>query len=284
MLAVKDSIAEDFEQLSLNALAGTAHGDALQLRTVVSNKVMLLLIDSGSSHSFVSSSFLKTVGLQPVVAPPRKVKVANGQILVTDKMVPHMEWWCQGHTLTSDMKVLDLGVYDAILGYDWLKTHSPMICQWDKKVIEFQENGNTVTLQGIQSVQQTLPGISATSLLKNYKGNDIWAFAVVTNLDPSPPAITPEIDKLIQEYADVFSKPTSLPPPRVYDHTIPLLPNTAPVNARPYRYSPLHKNEIEKQVKELLASGLITQSTSSFASPVLLVLKKSWHMEILYSL
>jgi hypothetical protein len=89
------------------------------------------------------------VGLQPFVAPPRKVKVGNGQILVTDKMVPHMEWWCQGHTLTSDMKVLALGVYDAILGYDWLKTHSPMICQWDKKVIEFQENGNTVTLQGI---------------------------------------------------------------------------------------------------------------------------------------
>jgi hypothetical protein len=22
--------------------------------------------------------------------------------------VPHMEWWCQGHTLTSDMKVLAL--------------------------------------------------------------------------------------------------------------------------------------------------------------------------------
>jgi hypothetical protein len=62
MLAVKDSIAkdsiaEDFEQLSLNALAGTAHGDALQLRTVVSNKVMLLLIDSGSSHSFAVHPF-----------------------------------------------------------------------------------------------------------------------------------------------------------------------------------------------------------------------------------
>jgi hypothetical protein len=107
---------------------------------------------------------------------------------------------------------------------------------------------------------------------------------VVINLDPSPPAITPEIDKLIQEYADVFSKPTSLPPPRVYDHTIPLLPNTAPVNARPCRYSPLHKNEIEKQVKELLAAGLITQSTSSFASPVLLVLKKvgTWRFCIHY--
>ena len=46
------------------------------------------------------------------------------------------------------------------------------------------------------------------------------------------------------------------------------------MNTKPYRYSPLHKDEIERQVKELLSNGLITQSTSPFASPVLLVQKK----------
>jgi hypothetical protein len=35
------------------------------------------------------------------------------------------------------MRVLDIGVYDAILGYDWLKSHSPMICHWKLKTIEF---------------------------------------------------------------------------------------------------------------------------------------------------
>jgi hypothetical protein len=47
-----------------------------------------------------------------------------------------------------------------------------------------------------------------------------------------------------------------------------------PVNARPYRYYPLHKDEKEKQVRNLLSSGLITPSTSPLASPVLLVQKK----------
>jgi hypothetical protein len=56
------------------------------------------------------------------------------------------------------------------------------------------------------------------------------------------------------------------------------MPGVVPVNAKPYRYSPLHKDKIEKQVKTLLQNGLIVASTSPFASPVLLVQKKdgSW--------
>lgn len=57
-LAVEDSLAADFCQLSLNAISGTAEGGALQLRALVGNKVMLILVDSSSSHSFVSASFV----------------------------------------------------------------------------------------------------------------------------------------------------------------------------------------------------------------------------------
>ena len=73
-------------------------------------------------------------------------------------------------------------------------------------------------------------------------------------------------------------------PPRTLDHHIPLLPHTTPVNSRPYRYSPLHKTEIERQVKELLQAGLIDHSSSPFASPVLLVQKKdgSWRFCVDY--
>jgi endonuclease YncB( thermonuclease family) len=72
-------------------------------------------VDSGSSHSFVSSTFLHTCGIAPSAMPPTVVKVANGDTLIYDKQVLGMEWWIQGHTLETDMKVLELVAFDAIL-------------------------------------------------------------------------------------------------------------------------------------------------------------------------
>lgn len=87
---------------------------------------MLILVDSGSSHSFVSSSFLFKVGIKPQPTSLRQVRVANGQILHSASYVPELEWWIQGHSFTSSMRVLELEAYDAILGFDWLKAHSPI--------------------------------------------------------------------------------------------------------------------------------------------------------------
>ena len=78
--------------------------------------------------------------------------------------------------------------------------------------------------------------------------------------------------------------PQGLPPRRACDHWIPLLPGAQPINIRPYRHSPDTKNEIERQVKELLASGIIQHSNSPFASPAILVRKKDgqWRLCIDY--
>jgi hypothetical protein len=81
----------------------------------------------------------------------------------------------------------------------------------------------------------------------------------------------PPISQVLEEFKDVFDAPSELSPHRDYDHSIPLLLDVVPVNSRPYHDSPLHKDEIERQVKALLEAGLISVSTSPFASPVLLV-------------
>ena len=219
-----------------------------------------------------------------VPVSPKKVQVANGQLLFSDQAVPDLQWWCQGHTFTSYMQVLQLGGYDAILGYDWLKLHSPMTCYWDEHKVEFCHQGKAIQLAGVQSPPLTLSAISATSLMKLSKGNDLWAMAIVNFVEQSTSSPLPELEALLEEFDDVFAKPTTLPPSRVYDHTIPLVPQAVPVNSKPYRYSPGHKDEIERQVKELLDAGLISHSSSPFASPVLLVQKKdgSWRFCVDY--
>lgn len=79
---------------------------------------------------------------------------------------------------------------------------------------------------------------------------------------------------MLHKYEHLFADPTALPPKRNADHSIPLIPGAQPVKVRPYRYSPIQKTKIEKQLKQMLAQGVIRPSTSSFASPVLLVRKK----------
>ena len=107
-----------------------------------------------------------------------------------------------------------------------------------------------------------------------------WPWSVIKN-SPLPP-LPPELVALLEEFADVFAKPQG--PQRVYDHAIPLLPNTVPVNSRPYRYSPLHKDEIERHVKGLLNAGLITHSKVHLPLLCYWCKKKGWQLEILCGL
>ncbi|KAH7528992.1 hypothetical protein FEM48_Zijuj05G0136200 [Ziziphus jujuba var. spinosa] len=44
----------------------------------------------------------------------------------------------------------------------------------------------------------------------------------------------------------------------MHDHHIPLQPNSAPVNVRPYRYPHYQKAKIERMVKDLLQFGVTT--------------------------
>lgn len=67
--------------------------------------------------------------------------------------------------------------------------------------------------------------------------------------------------------------PSGLPPSRRCDHVIPLIDGDTPVCVRPYRYPPTIKDEIEKQIVQMLKEGIVQHSVSPFSSSVLLVKK-----------
>ncbi|XP_073367792.1 uncharacterized protein [Aegilops tauschii subsp. strangulata] len=171
------------------------------------------------------------------------------------------------------MRLLELGAYDAVLGVDWLAQFSPMNCHWGLKTMEFRYDSVNIKLQGVHTpTEPTLTEMRADQLSKWIQGTEVWALAVV-HTDNHPAVTTdevpPQLQALLDEYADVFQEPKTLPPHRDFDHAIHLEPGTSPPNVRPYRYSPLQKDEIERQVAEMLQVGLITTSISPFAAPVL---------------
>jgi hypothetical protein len=81
--------------------------------------------------------------------------------------------------------------------------------------------------------------------------------STVTSAKPSLPA---DIQALVDNFATLFLPPTGLPPKRASEHTIPLLPGAQPFRLRTYRYNSAQKDEIERQVQQLLANGWIRES------------------------
>ena len=83
----------------------------------------------------------------------------------------------------------------------------------------------------------------------------------------------------------MFEERKSLPPSRGdLDHKIPLQFGTNPISVRPYRYLFKQRDIIEKIIAEMLDHGVIQESSSPFASPVVLVGKKngSWRLGVDY--
>jgi hypothetical protein len=119
--------------LSFSAVAGTTIKKTMRLRGLCGKQELLILIDSGSSWSFISEQYVAKVGLQTEAIPEMQVSMAIGQQMSTAYQVPQFTWLTQGHTFSSDVKVFPLHCYDLILGMDWLESHSPMLIHWKGK-------------------------------------------------------------------------------------------------------------------------------------------------------
>jgi predicted aspartyl protease len=77
--------------LSLLAISGGVANDNMRVRAKSRKQLMLILVDSGSSTTFISSAMVKKLGLVLANCKPAKVKVANGEMLIRDSYVPQVE-------------------------------------------------------------------------------------------------------------------------------------------------------------------------------------------------
>jgi hypothetical protein len=132
-----------FLAISKASIMGSEAPKTVRFSGSIQNIPATILIDSGSSASFISCKLAQQLfGLVPLTHQV-SVQVAGGGILSCSAVIPQALWF------QSDLKVLPLTAYDIIVGMDWLEAFSPMKVHWQRKWMEIPYKGHCVKLQGL---------------------------------------------------------------------------------------------------------------------------------------
>ena len=225
----------------------------MRFKGLVGKHELLILLDSGSAGTFVSSSMAQQFPSLVQACDSQQFSTADGTPMVSDQYLPGFQWSIQGHSFTYDARVLPLKSFDMILGADWLADHSPTWIHW-KKLMHFPLGGRRIKISGIRDSVSECKGISAHKLKGLLNRKAVMHMLEIQRVPSSAQsssssssdqtvhsiqtlAVPPQISALVQQYDNVFQETADLPPQRPEDHHIPLVPGAQPVNIRPYRYS-----------------------------------------------
>ena len=125
-----DSDSHQSEQLFLAlskiVVSGAPAPRTIQFKGTLEGLPLNILIDPGSSSSFVSDHIVKQLSSQTVVSHPTSVHVAAGGILVSKGILHNVTWCIASCSFVSDLKILPLTHFDLIIGMDWPERFSPM--------------------------------------------------------------------------------------------------------------------------------------------------------------
>ena len=175
--------------LSQSAAVGVSGKKTIKLHGIVKDQELLILIDSGSTCTFISTKTATALNCVLMSAPPIQVAVANGDKLQSNHQVLNFSWWSQGHTFTTDAHVLSLQYYDMVLGMDWLEQHSPMWIHWKRKLLRFSYQGSRISLKGIKDTLSSCPKIKVRKLQGLIKKGGI---AQLIHLCQATPPLPPD--------------------------------------------------------------------------------------------
>ena len=97
---------------------------ALQGMFLLSRLWARILFDSGVSHSFITASCVRELGLEvETLEELMYVSSPLGTRVSVDIIFRGCELEISGILLILDLRVIDMTEFDVILGMDWLTTH-----------------------------------------------------------------------------------------------------------------------------------------------------------------
>ncbi|XP_057432279.1 uncharacterized protein LOC130725034, partial [Lotus japonicus] len=230
--------------------------DLIQGTCLIAGTSLMVLFDSGATHSFIAEDCVERLGLLTADLPfDLVVTTPAADRLVTRTACLQCPLVYEDRKFFANLVCLGLKELDVILGMDWLAQYHVLLDCANKAVV--------------------FPDPGVTDYLNSYnlgKGSPAYVNSIVAeaNHDGDVRNIL-----VVQEYVDVFPEDVpGLPPVRETEFSIDIVPGTGPISMAPYRMAPAELVELAKQLDDLSSKGFIRPSVSPWGAPVLLVKKK----------
>ncbi|GKE97750.1 putative reverse transcriptase domain-containing protein, partial [Tanacetum coccineum] len=188
------------------------------------------LFDSGADYSFVSTTFIPLLGLEPnELGFKYKIKIASGQLVEINKVINGCKLEIKGHVFDIDLIPFGHGSFDVIIGTDWLSNYKAEIIRHEKVVRIPLPDGKVLRVVGERPDERA-------RLLMSAKASDKKQEEVV----------------VIRDFPEVFPDDLSgFLPIQEIEFRIELIPEATPVAKYPYRLAPSEMEELSRQLKEL---------------------------------
>ncbi|GKE14760.1 putative nucleotidyltransferase, ribonuclease H [Tanacetum coccineum] len=166
---------------------------------------------------------------------------------------------------------IELGMFDVIIGMDWIVKHDAVII-YGEKVVRIPYGNKVLIVEGDKGVPR-LKVISCIKARKYVERGCNLFLAHVTEKKSKEKRL--EDVPIICDFPEVFPEELpGLPPPRQVEFRIDLVPGAAHVARVPYRLAPSEMRGLSVKLQELLEKGFIHPSSSPWGAPVLFVKNK----------
>ncbi|XP_038875005.1 uncharacterized protein LOC120067526 [Benincasa hispida] len=216
----------------------------------------LVLFDSDSSHSFISSIFIKHAMLRSEPLPfALSISTPSGEIMLATKKDKACQVEIANHALDVTLIILDMRDSDVILGMDWLVANHAIIDFSCKEVIFNPLIGANFKFKGVGTVVLSKVNLTLKANRLFDQGAEGFMASVV---DPREAEVTLTSEPTIKVFLDIFPKDLPrLPLQREIDFAIELEPRRTPIPKAPYIMTKAeHEKHLRKVLETLRANNL----------------------------
>ena len=97
-------------EVSLNSLAAAIRRKSIMLLGNLGGVPVKILVDIGSSDSFIHYGLVKSLQLPHQIVSPFTVTLADGTDITSEAIYPNVRWLIQNYKFQFDLKIMELGV------------------------------------------------------------------------------------------------------------------------------------------------------------------------------